>query len=121
MTGHKNPRYLSLNRKRRSLLASPWNHPSLALQASINGGLFPFSNRNTGIRNFKERKQGDARTFELASRIQTAVNHNLLSGDVPGGFGREKEGDFSDVLRRAKFCRLESALDGRQQLFDMFW
>jgi hypothetical protein len=25
----------SLKRKRRSLLASPWNHPSLALQASI--------------------------------------------------------------------------------------
>jgi hypothetical protein len=33
--GDKHPKYLSLKRKRRSLLASPWNHPSLALQALI--------------------------------------------------------------------------------------
>jgi hypothetical protein len=58
VTGDKDPKHLSLKRKRRSLLASPWNHPSLALQASINGGFSPFSDLNTEMRNLKERTQG---------------------------------------------------------------
>jgi hypothetical protein len=66
----------SLKRKRRSSLASPWNRPSLALQASLRGGFSPFSVLNTEACNFNERKRR-TRCFFGSREESVSLGHRV--------------------------------------------